>query len=79
MQHGGILLAASPLTPALPGIAERTGRQLSADAVTRAVSGELGRATGWEVVPGSWTTDERARIEQLRAEKYATPRWNQKR
>jgi lipoate-protein ligase A len=79
LQHGGILLSASPFTPALPGIAESTGRQLSAEAVTWAIAGELGRATGWELVRGEWTADEQARIEQLRAEKYATPRWNRKR
>jgi lipoate-protein ligase A len=79
MQHGGILLSASPFTPALPGIAELSGRQLTAEEVAQAVAGELARATGWELVSGEWAPGELARIDELRAGKYATRHWNEKR
>jgi lipoate-protein ligase A len=79
VQHGGILLAQSPHTPSLPGIAELSGVALSPKQVAEAAARELARATGWAIEPADWSPAERARIEQLRAEKYATPRWNMKR
>ncbi len=79
VQHGGILLAASPFAPSLPGIAEVSGALLTAEAVGRAAANELGRATGWAIVPAAWSEAERARVEQLRTDKYAGERWNHKR
>ncbi len=40
---------------------------------------ELALALGWEPKPGEWTSSERARINQLAAEKYAQDHWNKKR
>jgi lipoate-protein ligase A len=79
MQHGGILLAASPAAPELPGIAELSGRRLTAEDVCRAVTAALARDTGWRLVPGDWTEWQRRQIEELAATKYASPAWNEKR
>jgi lipoate-protein ligase A len=79
MQHGGILLATSPHTPQLPGIAELTGRRLEPRELAQAVVAELAAATGWLLVAGGWGVDERNQIDRIATEKYANPRWNEKR
>ena len=65
--------------PSLPGIAELTGRRLSAAEVAGAVAEHLARATGWAVEADDWFDAERQRLQALRAGKYATERWNRKR
>jgi lipoate-protein ligase A len=79
MQHGGILLAASPAAPQLPGITELTGRSLSPQEVVGAVAERFGRATGAAVVPGGWSDLERRRIAELVTTRYTQPAWNSKR
>jgi lipoate-protein ligase A len=79
MQHGGILLAASPHTPDLPGIRELTGRSLTAletcDTVRRSFVG----ATGWTITNGDWTPSELNRLADLANNKYSLDSWNRKR
>jgi lipoate-protein ligase A len=79
LQHGGILLATSPFTPALPGIKELTGRELTPPEIVPAVCAELSRQTGWELVPAGWTAQDERRIEHLVATRYGTKSWNHKR
>jgi lipoate-protein ligase A len=79
LQHGGILLAGSPATPQLPGIAELTGRALSPEEVARAVVEALVQHHAWRVVPADWTPAERHRIAALAAEKYKSAGWNERR
>jgi lipoate-protein ligase A len=79
LQHGGILLAQSPHTPALPGIAELSGKTLSpadlADAIQRQVKGSL----GWWLVPAEWSEEQQGRIEELIHIRYAYAGWSLKR
>ena len=79
MQHGSILLAASPFTPRLPGIREMTGTTLAAESLGAAVTEQLRKHTGWPLVWADWTPQERQRIEELAAGKYSHPAWNSKR
>jgi lipoyl(octanoyl) transferase len=79
LQHGAVLLAASPHTPMLPGIAELCGHRLSAPEVGAAVMERLVHRTGWRLQAGTWTGEERRRIDDLVAEKYSRPKWNDKR
>jgi len=79
LQHGGILLAASPYTPHLPGIRELSGQELDARTVSSVLVAEFARSTGWELVEADWTAAERRRLEELGAGKYTTDRWNRKR
>jgi lipoate-protein ligase A len=79
MQHGGILLAQSPLAPELPGIQELTGRVLDPTSLVEAIHIEFQADTGWLLQPGDWTNWERQRIRELVETKYATPTWNEKR
>jgi lipoate-protein ligase A len=79
LQHGSMLLAASPHAPMLPGIRELSGRTLGTDETCAAVQEEWGRATGWPLRAGDWTDAERRRIEELAGGKYGRDEWNGKR
>lgn len=79
MQHGSILLAASPLTPALPGIRELTGRSLTAVETCVSVRRAFADQTGWEILETDWTASERQAIAALAANKYSQDWWNRKR
>jgi lipoate-protein ligase A len=79
MQHGGILLAQSPHTPELPGIAELTGRRIAEEELSAVVCAELEKQLGWALEPGDWTDAERQRIAEHIAGRYGTDAWNLKR
>jgi lipoate-protein ligase A len=79
MQHGAILLARSPYTPALLGIQELCKRTLSVEDLIGAVKAALIRRTGWDLVSQDWADAERERIEQLVADRYRCDGWNRKR
>lgn len=79
LQHGAVLLAASPYAPVLPGIAELTGKRLDAAAVAEAIARQWSRETGWALTPADWTAAERRRTAALAQTKYAAPAWNHKR
>ena len=79
LQHGGILLAQSPSTPALPGLRELASVTLTAPQVEQAVADEFMKATRWTLTRCDWTTDERRRIELFAQEKYSASAWNNKR
>lgn len=79
LQHGAILLAASPHAPVLPGIRELTGRSLTVPETCAAFRDQLIRQTGWILAPGDWTGPERRRLEELVQRKYTQPGWNRKR
>jgi lipoate-protein ligase A len=79
LQHGGILLARSPHTPALPGIAELSGRSLSPEDVQAAVVTALGEATGWRIQASEWTEAEEAVREERIGSRYTRAAWNEKR
>jgi lipoate-protein ligase A len=79
MQHGSILLAASPSTPQLPGIRELAGVNLSAESLRAPVIDQLVKETGWELIRYEWTPKEIERIVELAAGKYSQPSWNCKR
>ncbi len=79
MQHGGTLLAASPATPHLPGIAELSGRMLAPAEVAAAVAERFRLVTGAALEPADWADAERARVAELVATRYTQPAWNEKR
>ena len=79
LQHGAVLLAASPYTPALPGVLELSGRRLSPNEVAAAIEQCFVNQTGWRLETVDWTARERGRIEILAGEKYSQPAWNARR
>jgi len=79
LQHGGILLATSELTPELPGLRELTGFQHSPQTVARAISDTFSQMTGWTLTPEDWTETEQTQRRQRETERYRNPAWNEKR
>ena len=79
LQHGAVLLTASPHTPTLLGVAELCGRRLSAAEVAEAVQECFIRRSGWRLRASEWTDEERGRTNALAAEKYCQAAWNDKR
>jgi lipoate-protein ligase A len=79
LQHGAILLSASPATPDLPGICEMTGTCLAPATVAIAIRTEWDRQTGWRLTDATWTNSEESRTERLLRSKYFHPAWNYKR
>ena len=79
LQHGGVLLARSPHTPDLSGIAEVSGREITAEDLQTAVVGAFRRATGWDLVSATWSEREQATIAARIASRYTHPAWNEKR
>jgi lipoate-protein ligase A len=78
LQHGGILLARSEHTPQLPGIAELSGRSLSAEDVQSAVVARL-RQDGWAIEAGDWTAAEEGHIGEALQARYTSREWNERR
>lgn len=79
VQHGSILLRRSPHAPALPGIAELTRRAFEREAIEEAFRDRCDAMLGLRLEQGDWLKDERAAVERLRLEKFASPAWNGKR
>ncbi|MBY0515073.1 MAG: lipoate--protein ligase family protein [Gemmataceae bacterium] len=78
LQHGSVLLRRSEFAPHLPGVNDAGGDFTPEELAARLVE-RFAADTGWRVEPGGWTTAERERVAQIRAEKYANPAWNGKR
>jgi lipoate-protein ligase A len=79
LQHGSILLAASPYAPMLPGIRELSGLDLPEPGLCANLEQAWVRQTGWPLRATDWTDAEWERIQQLAAEKYGRDGWNRKR
>jgi lipoate-protein ligase A len=79
MQHGSILLRASPHAPELPGIADLSGVTIALPDLERQIVAALVQKTGWTFEPSDWTAEERRAAAELEHDKYATAAWNEKR
>ncbi|MCS7021886.1 MAG: lipoate--protein ligase family protein [Gemmataceae bacterium] len=80
LQHGSILLRRSPYAPQLPGIFDLAGREFSTPtALAEQLARRFAQQLHAELYPDTWTTAEQQRIQQLLAEKYTQPAWNDKR
>lgn len=79
LQHGGILLAASPHAPSLPGIEELTAKCMAPDDVRSAVARSFATTTASVLVESNWTAAEQGSIQALSASKYTMKAWNEKR
>ena len=79
LQHGSILMGRSDHAPSLPGIAELTGRVVSAEDLREALVEGFRKETGWTLEEGPFDERERASIGDRIASRYATSLWNEKR
>lgn len=79
LQHGAILLAQSPHTPELPGIAELTGQRLSIEDLVSALCQYFCEETGWRLEPAALLAAEMEAREYFLRTRYLHPAWNDKR
>lgn len=80
LQHGGILLAQSPITPQLPGIRELTGVHLDPADLAQYLTDALVRTTGAVAEQlARFSADDEAAIAQIRSQRYADAKWKHNR
>jgi lipoate-protein ligase A len=79
LQHGSILLEASPHTPHLRGVKELTGVELQPQRLANELARVFSRTTGWRFMPESWSPKLIARRGQIAAERYGNPAWTERR
>ncbi|MFM7151673.1 MAG: biotin/lipoate A/B protein ligase family protein [Gemmataceae bacterium] len=75
LQHGGLLLAQSQHTPALPGLAElHPGLDLLP--FPRRATEAIGRFFSWDIHPDDWSDEEQNLIQQQLEDRYLRQEWN---
>ncbi len=79
LQHGSLLLAASPHAPELPGILQVCGRRLAAEAVVGPWGEEICQRLGLDLAAGELTDLEVDAVRTLALEKYDSVRWTGRR
>lgn len=79
LQHGSLLLAASPHAPELPGIGELTGENLDCRALVESWASQIGRRLDLELAVARLTESERVAVRALTLEKYGTAAWSLRR
>lgn len=79
LQHGGILLTASPHTPQLPGILDLGGPVTLMNDLPDAVCEAFTAATGWRLEPDTLSAREEAVRAELLADRYRSDAWNRRR
>jgi len=79
LQHGSILLARSPASPELPGLAELLGRPVQPAELAQVWLARLAERLPWAWQADSLTPQERAEAHRLVQTKYGTDSWNLRR
>ena len=79
LQHGSLLLAASELTPELPGLKELTGKSWSLAFLRDSWTRELAARLGLKLVEARLSAAELDRARTLAVERYDAGRWNRRR
>jgi lipoate-protein ligase A len=80
LQHGSVLLRHSEFAPLLPGLEDCAGRDLfTPQELAKRLAAQFAEATSAAMEPGNWSAEERQRIPDIVAQKYANPEWNGKR
>jgi lipoate-protein ligase A len=79
LQHGAVLLGASPLAPELKGVADVARRSPGALELASALAAQIGRALELDLQPQSIEGQLRETAQQLEREKYARRSWTDRR
>jgi lipoate-protein ligase A len=80
LQHGSLLLRRSEFAPILPGMEDLAGRDLfTPQELAEQLTERFAKNTAAAIEPGNWSAEERDRIPEIEAQKYANPEWNAKR
>jgi lipoate-protein ligase A len=79
LQHGSILLAASPFAPHRRGIRELADIVFPPDRLADDLAGPFSQTTGWTLTPIDWSADLMARRAQIAEDRYRQPAWTERR
>jgi lipoate-protein ligase A len=79
LQHGSLLLAASPRAPELPGIRELTRKNPELGPLAESWGKAIARHLRLAPVAGQLSETERQTVRVLSIQKYAAPPWNERR
>ena len=79
LQHGSLLLRASPFAPQLPGLEDLLGVRVDLTRWVPVLAAAIAAELGWALESGDVTPDERAATERIRAERFGCGRWIGKR
>lgn len=79
LQHGSLLLRASPFAPQLPGLEDLLGVRVDRTRWGPVLAAATAAELGWSLEAGDVTPDERAATERIRAERFGCRRWIGKR
>lgn len=80
LQHGSVLLRRSEFAPELPGVNDfGPVAPVTVDSLAAELAARFAAECKLPVEPGEWTAAERARVPEIKAEKYANPEWNHRR
>lgn len=79
LQHGSILLAASPCAPELPGLKETTRVDLSFEQLASAWAGRIAQALGLIGEPATFTEAEQRLSQDIARERFASADFTQRR
>jgi lipoate-protein ligase A len=79
LQHGSILLAASPHAPHLHGVRELTGTAVDAERLAGELARTFAQLTDWMLTPTDWSAELIARREQIAADRYRQAAWTERR
>jgi lipoate-protein ligase A len=79
LQHGAVLIAASPLAPELAGLVESAGLSITPEQVTQLWQPKLAFALELDVFTDSISASIREAAQRLRSEKYDSRLWTDRR
>ncbi len=79
LQHGSILLAASPFAPHCRGIRELANVVIDPEHLADDLARMFSQATGWDLRRTDWSDEQIARRKQIVAEKYGHCVWTERR
>lgn len=79
LQHGSLLLAASPAAPELPGLLELTSTAIDDQRLAAAIATELGGRLAVHWSAGNLNNNELDSLKGIASEKYASLHWLNKR
>ena len=78
LQHGSLLLSASPFTPQLAGLSEQ-GFPLGTELLTALWAARIAAKADLQVEQSTLSTAQRRSWKQLVGERYGSPKWTKKR
>ena len=79
LQHGSLLLAASPFADELPGIAELTGVRIAAASIAEPLALRIADFLGHSFLAGQLSAQEQSVAESIREERFGNPSWTTRR